>query len=256
MGRLVASGSGVAGAALALALALGPALADPPDFSAYVDLGSTGLVDADTGIVDPYLGMTLNGTMSGSFDNGIGYSLGGDLILERHNLFARIDASFLKASSQLNYQTDFGKIRLRATNLSVFDRSFAMMRYNLTDVSLGIEDSHDLTDDLRLKLAVNVARRMATVETLDRWSLNPTVSLTTQIAGLDFYAYGSYSYRDFVFRDRVDHYFSTGGTISKTFDDLTVGVSASVETVRSNIPALSATSFIVGPNLTYNLPID
>lgn len=253
---MAASGRGATGAAFALALALCPALADPPDFSAYVDLGSTGLIDADTGVVDPYLGATLNGTMSGSFDNGVGYSLGGDVILERHNLFARIDASFLKASGQLNYQTDLGKIRLRASNLSVFDRSFAIMRYNLTDLSLGMEDSYDLTDDLRLKLSVNVARRLATVQTLDRWSINPTVSLTTQLAGLDVYAYGSYSYRDFVFRDRVDHYFSTGATMSKTFDDLTVGVSASVETVRSSVPSLGATSFIVGPNLTYNLPID
>lgn len=241
---------------VALTLVAGAAQAEPPDFGLSLDLAPTVIVNPETGIADPYLGATLSGTMSGSLGDGVGYVFSADAIHERHPLYPSFDLNYLRFSGQLNRATPLGKLRLKAANMSVFDGELTGMIYNLTDVSIGIDRSIDLTDDLALRLAFNYARRFADVRTLDRYSLNPSVGLSFSVAGLDAYLSASYSYRNFVFRERVDHFFGAGASLSKTFGDFYVGMSVNYDSSYSSIPALSAKSFTIGPNFTYNFPID
>ncbi|MGE0502911.1 MAG: hypothetical protein AB7I79_17330 [Rhizobiaceae bacterium] len=241
---------------LTIGLAATAALADPPDFGLTIDLSPTSILDPRTGRHDPYGSLAVTGVMSGAFDNGVGYIFSADTILERHIWFPVLDLNYLRFSGQLNRQTDLGKVRLRASNISVFDRRFSGLLYNLTDVSLGIDRGFDLTDELALKLAINGARRFSTAASLDRYSVNPSASLSFSVLGLDAYLTASYSWREFVFRDRRDHFFGGGATLSRTFGDLTIGLTASVEHNRSTIRALSGTNFIIGPNFTYNVPLD
>lgn len=233
-----------------------PAAAEPPDFGLSIDVGPTSIIDPRTGFHDPYTSISTTGVMSGGFDNGLNYIVSGDIIAERHFIYPAFDLNYLRFSGQLNRATDLGRIRLRATNTAVFDREFSGLLYNLVDVSLGIDRSVDLTDDIGMRLAGNVARRISTVPSLDRYSVNPSVGLSFQVFGLDAYASASYSLRTFVFRDRLDHYFGTSLSLSKTYGDLTLGVSASYDATRSSIRALSGDSITIGPTLSYNVPID
>jgi hypothetical protein len=245
-------------AASTAALALVPALAhaEPPDFGLSVDLAPTVIVDPYTGQVDPYLGLTFSGSMSGTFDNGFGYIVSADAIHEGHSLYPTLDLNYLRFSAQINRQTSIGKLRLKATNNAIFDREFDRLIYNLTDVSLGVDSSFDLTDDLTMRLAFNAARRFSNVRSLDRYSLNPSVAFYFPVFGLDVSLTASYAWRDFVFRERVDHFFSAGASLSKTIGDFTIGMNVSLEANHSSVSALSATSIIIGPNFTYSLPID
>lgn len=239
-----------------LALAASEACADPPDFGLSIDLAPTLDIDPHTGEVDPYLGVTLSGTMSGVFDNGVGYSLSADTIHERHSLYPALDLDYLRVSGQIHRQTGIGRLRLKATNTAVFDRGFASLIYDQTDISLGIDRSFDLTDELKMRLAFTATRRFSTLRTLERYSFTPSASLSFQMFGLDALLTASYSHRPYVFRRRVDDFFSAGAVLSKQIGDLSIGLNASVESNRSSIPALNSTSFIIGPNFTYSFPID
>lgn len=249
------SGAGLVGAALFFAAPLA-ARADPPDFGLAVELVPTVLVDPLTGEVDPYLGVTFNGTMSGTFDNGFGYIVVGDAIHERHALYPELDLDYLRLSGQVNRQTGLGMIRLKATNIAVFHRAFSDLIYNVTDVSLGIDRSFDLSDDLSMRLAFNAARRFSNVSALDRYSFNPAVGFYFPVLGLDASLTANYSYRDYLFSDRVEHFFGAGAALSKTIGDFDIGMEVDFEMTRSTVSALNATAFIIGPNFTYNLPID
>jgi hypothetical protein len=248
-------GAGLIGVALAVATPLA-ARADPPDFGLAVELAPTVIVDPLTGEVDAYLGITFNGTMSGTFDNGFGYIVVGDAIHERHSLYPALDLDYLRLSGQINRQAGIGKIRLKATNIAVFNRAFSGLIYNVTDVSLGIDRSFDLTDELSMRLAFNAARRFSNVSALDRYSFAPAIGFYFPVFGLDASLTANYSYRDFVFRDRVDHFFGAGAGLSKTIGDFDIGMKVDFEMTRSTVSAMNATSFIIGPNFTYNLPID
>lgn len=232
-------------AAALVLLAASPAAADPPDYSVTFELGPNSVIDIPTGIGDPQASASINGTMSGSFDNGVGYLLSTDAIFERHSDFFPRDTNYLRGSGQLTYQADFGRLKLAATNLAIFDRHFDALSLDLTDVSLSIDRGFDLTDDIRMRLTLAGARRFEESGLYDRYSITPSASFSTTLLGLDAYLTASYSYRDFVFGERQDNFFSSGLTLSKTFDELTVGVTASVEVTRSSIGAFNYESFIV-----------